>query len=328
MPRQGAPRTKKSKPSSSQRSKNQSPKAKGSGGGGEGKPSVSPSSATGTAPGLYVVATPIGNARDITLRALDLLGVADVIACEDTRVTAKLLAIHGIRTPLIAYHDHNARTQGPKLIKRLQDGETVALVSDAGTPLVSDPGFDLLRAAVDASIPVIPLPGASSVLTGLVLSALPTDRFFFRGFLPPKQPARRRALGEIASVPATLVFFESPRRLAGTLADMVHVFGPRPAAVLREMTKMFEEARRDTLDQLAAHYAEADTPRGEVVICVGPPDADTDAVADADVLNARLVEALKGMSVRDAAAQIAVETGLSKKDVYARALELSREDES
>ena len=274
-------------------------------------------------PGLYLVATPIGNARDITLRALDLLAAADVIACEDTRTTAKLLAIHGIRAPLLAYHDHNAARQGPKIIKRLKAGEIVALVSDAGTPLVSDPGFGLAQAVQAAGLPVTALPGASSVLNGLLLSGLPSDRFFFQGFLAPRSAARKTMLGEIAAVPATLIFLESPKRLAASLADMADVLGPRPAAVLREMTKKFEEARRDTLPALAAHYAEAGAPRGEVVVAVAPPDKNAARPDDA-ALDTMIRDALATLSVRDAAAHVATATGIRKQDIYARALKLAK----
>lgn len=274
-------------------------------------------------PGLYIVATPIGNARDITLRALDILSAADVIACEDTRVTSKLLSIHSISKPLLVYHEHNAERMRPAIIKRLKGGEIVALVSDAGTPMVSDPGLPLLKACIEADIQVTHLPGPSSVLTALVLSGLPTDRFLFAGFPAPKQGKRKAGFEQLKTVPATLVFLESTKRLARSLADMADVLGPRDAVTGRELTKMFEEMRRGTLDELAAHYSASGAPKGEVVIVVAPPDSDADVTSDAE-LDALLGEALKGESVRDASARIAAETGLAKRTVYARALALAR----
>jgi 16S rRNA (cytidine1402-2'-O)-methyltransferase len=247
---------------------------------------------------------------------------ADVIACEDTRVTARLLAIHGIERPLIAYHEHNAARMRPAILERLARGESVALVSDAGTPLVSDPGYKLVRAAIDAGAAVSALPGPSSVLTALLLSGLPSDRFLFAGFLPPKSAARRTALQELARVPATLVLFESANRLAEALADMADVLGPRPAAVARELTKFFEEVRRDTLPVLAVHYAGAGAPKGEVVVVIAPPEGE--AAADDATLDAALADALGQMSVRDAAAAVATATGRPRREVYARALALSR----
>lgn len=285
-------------------------------GGGLSKPGPSPS------PGLYIVATPIGNARDITLRALDVLSAADVIACEDTRVTSKLLAIHGIRKPLLVYHEHNAGRVRPGIIKRLKNGEIVALVSDAGTPMVSDPGLPLLKACIEDGIQVTHAPGASSVLTALVLSALPTDRFLFAGFPATKRGKRKTGFEDLKSVPATLVFLESPKRLAKSLSDMADVFGPRPAAIGRELTKMFEEMRRGLLGELAAHYIEAGAPKGEVVVIVAPPGADAEAISDTE-LDALLTDALKTGSVRDAVRRVTAETGLAKRAVYARALELS-----
>ena len=278
-------------------------------------------SATQPFEGLAIVATPIGHSRDITLRALDILGRADWIACEDTRVTAKLLAIHGISRPLVAYHEHNAEKARPKLIERLKGGETVALVSDAGTPLVSDPGYKLVRACIEEGIPVMPVPGASSVLAALVVSGLPTDRFFFAGFLPSKSAARRRALADVAEIPGSLVFLESARRLAASLTDMAGVLGPRDAMIGREMTKMFEETRRGPLDDLAAHYKSEGPPRGEVTIVVAP--FKKEAVDDAG-LDRRLKAALKNSSVRDAATEVAAVTGLARRKVYTRALELQK----
>ena len=293
--------------------------------GGEPSPAPAgskPQDASGVAPGLYLVATPIGNAEDITLRALKGLRAADVIACEDTRVTAKLLARHGIERPLIAYHDHNAERVRPLLLARLKRGEVVALVSDAGTPLVSDPGFKLVQAAVAAGLPVTTLPGASAALAALVLSGLPSDRFLFAGFLPPKAVARRRAVAELEAVKATLVFFESGPRLAAALADMAAVLGPRPAAVARELTKLYEEVRRGSLAELAAHYAGAGPPRGEVTVVVAPPDTEAPTLSDA-ALDRQIADALGAMSIRDASAAVAAATGKPRREVYARALLLA-----
>ena len=272
--------------------------------------------------GLAIVATPIGHSRDITLRALDILGQADAIACEDTRVTAKLLSIHGISRPLVAYHEHNAQMARPKLIKRLKGGETVALVSDAGTPLVSDPGYKLVRACIEEGIPVTPVPGASAVLSALVVSGLPTDRFFFAGFLPSKSAARKRALAGVAEIPGSLVFLESTRRLAASLADMADTLGPRQAMIGREITKMFEQIMRGTLDDLAAHYKTSGPPKGEVTIVVAP--FKKEAVDDAG-LDRQLKAALKNGSVRDAANAVSAATGLARRKVYARALVLQKE---
>ena len=272
-------------------------------------------------PGLHVVATPIGNARDITLRALDVLAAADAVACEDTRTTAKLFQIHGIRVPTIAYHEHNAERVRPAIIERLKKGEIVALVSDAGTPLISDPGYKLVRACIQEGLPVTTEPGASAVMAALVLSGLPTDRFLFAGFPPAKAEARRTFLAEIATTPATLVLLESPRRLAGLLSDMAAVLGPREAAVTRELTKLFEEVRRGTLDVLSVHYKDAPTPKGEITVVVAPPgDAPAPAAEDVD---ARILSALETLSLRDAVDRVAIETGRKRRDVYKRALALS-----
>ena len=220
--------------------------------------------------GLHVVATPIGNLRDITLRALETLGAADLIACEDTRVTRKLLDHYGIATPLTPYHEHNAEAARPKILARLAGGEAVALVSDAGTPLVSDPGFKLVRAARAEGHAVFALPGASAVLAALTVSGLPSDRFVFEGFLPPREGARRNRIAEIKSIPATLVVFETGPRLSAALADLAQGLGPRPAAVCRELTKLHEEVRRGDLATLAADYAAAAEPRGAITITISP----------------------------------------------------------
>ena len=273
------------------------------------------------APGLYITATPIGNAGDITLRALDVLARCDLVLCEDTRVTAKLFAIHNIQARTAPYHDHNAAEMRPRVLRRLEAGEAIALVSDAGTPLVSDPGFKLVQEAAAAGHNVTALPGASSVLAALTLAGLPTDRFFFAGFLPPKQEARRRELTELAAVPATLVFLESANRLAGALADMAAALGSREGAVARELTKKFEEVRRGALGELAAHYEEAGPPKGEIVIVVGPPERR--AALCAHEVDAMLENALGRASLKDAVAEVVAMTGLPRRDIYARALELS-----
>lgn len=258
---------------------------------------------------------------DITLRALDVLARADVVACEDSRVTGKLLARHGIRARLTPYHEHNAaKARGP-LLARLARGESVALVSDAGTPLISDPGYKLSRAAIAQGTLVTTVPGPSAALSGLLLSGLPADRFFFGGFLPPRRAARRKALEALGGIPASLVFFESMPRLAGSLADMAEVLGPREAAVAREMTKMFEEVTRGPLGELARGYAAKAPPKGEAVIVVGPP---AERAADEAELDEKLTRALADSSVRDAAGRVARETGLPRRRVYERALTLAR----
>jgi 16S rRNA (cytidine1402-2'-O)-methyltransferase len=267
------------------------------------------------------VATPIGNARDITLRALDVLQSADLIACEDTRVTAKLLAIYGIRATTLAYHDHNAEKMRPQILRALQEGKIVALVSDAGTPLIADPGYRLVREVAEAGLPVTALPGASALLAALSLSGLPTDRFLFAGFLPERGAERRRVLGELSAVQASLVLFESPRRIAEALADALQMLGDRPAAVGRELTKKFEEVRRDTLSALLQHYENVEPPRGEIVLVIGPPLAEASVVDDAAIDRA-LIAALENSSLKQAVADVAAATGAARKLVYARALRL------
>ncbi|QFR33955.1 16S rRNA (cytidine(1402)-2'-O)-methyltransferase [Ancylobacter sp. TS-1] len=273
--------------------------------------------------GLYIVATPIGHLGDVTLRALETLAAADVIACEDTRITRRLLDRYGIETPLVVYHDHNAEHTRPRLLARLAEGAVVAQVSDAGTPLVSDPGFKLVEAAISAGHRVVPLPGASASLAALVAAGLPTDRFFFEGFLPPKSGARRTRIAELKTLPSTLVVYESGPRLPESLADLASGLGPRPAAVCRELTKTFEEVRRAPLDVLAAHYAENGPPRGEIVLVIGPPVPEEASAAD---LDAALRTALASLSVKDAAAAVATATGLPRRAVYARALALQAGD--
>ncbi len=275
------------------------------------------------APGLYLVATPIGNLRDVTLRALDILAAADLVLCEDTRVTGRLLRAYGIACDLQPYHEHNAARVRPAILDRLGRSASVALVSDAGTPLVSDPGFKLVRECVDNGIPVVPVPGPSALLAALIASGLPTDRFLFAGFLPPRSAARRKVLAELAAVPATLVFYETGARLAASLADMGATLGDRPVAVAREMTKLHEEHTRGSLAALAARFAEAAPPKGELAVVVGPPPVRPAGEADID---AALAEALRTMSVRDAAAAVAEATGTPRKRAYARALALAGKD--
>jgi 16S rRNA (cytidine1402-2'-O)-methyltransferase len=272
-------------------------------------------------PGLSLVATPIGNLGDITLRALETLAGADVIACEDTRVTRKLVDRFGIATPLTPYHEHNAAEARPKLLARLAEGQAVALVSDAGTPLISDPGFRLVREAVAAGHAVTALPGASSVLTALSLATLPTDRFFFEGFLPPKQAGRQKRIAELAAIPATLVLFETGPRIGAALADLASGLGPREGAICRELTKLHEEVRRGTLDSLAGDYAGDAETRGEFVIVVAPPGEQAIGAHDLDAL---LRQALTRVSLKDAVGEVALATGQPRRDVYQRALELTK----
>jgi 16S rRNA (cytidine1402-2'-O)-methyltransferase len=269
--------------------------------------------------GLYLVATPIGNLRDITVRALEVLAAADLIACEDTRVSRKLTAHYGITAPLTPYHDHNAAEARPQLLARLADGAAIALISDAGTPLVSDPGYKLVRAARDAGVSVTALPGASAVLAALTLSALPTDRFFFEGFLPAKDGARRARIAELKRIPATLVLFESGPRIAASLADLAAGLGPREAAICRELTKLHEEIRRGDLAALARDYAAGAETRGEFVLVIAPPAEDAGERADIDEL---LRAALARLSVKEAVAEVAAVTGEPRRDVYQRALAL------
>ena len=272
--------------------------------------------------GLHIVATPIGNMGDITLRALDVLRAADLIACEDTRVFAKLANHYGLSVPTVAYSDATQDAAEPRLVRALADGKRVALVSDAGMPLISDPGYRLVRAALAGGHRVSAAPGASAVPMALALAGLPTDRFFFAGFLPAKPTERRRAIGEAALVPSTLVFFEAPHRLAEALQDLAALLGDRPAAVARELTKLFEEVRRASLGELARHYAAHPDVKGEIVIVVGPPSEET--AQSAETIDEALRTAMAAASVKDAAAEVAARYGLKRRDVYARALELKR----
>jgi 16S rRNA (cytidine1402-2'-O)-methyltransferase len=274
------------------------------------------------APGLHIVATPIGNLADITIRALAALAGADLIACEDTRITRKLLDRYGIETPLTPYHDHNAEKARPALLRRLAEGAAVALVSDAGTPLISDPGFKLVRAAQDAGYMVTALPGPSSVLTALTVSGLPTDQFLFAGFLPPKQSARRTRIAELARAPSTLVLFETGPRLAEALADLAAMMGPRETAICRELTKLHEEVRHGNLETLAQTCGEEET-RGEFVLVIAPPpEAAMPSAEDTETL---LRQALSRVSLKDAVAEVAVATGLPRRELYQRALALAKE---
>jgi 16S rRNA (cytidine1402-2'-O)-methyltransferase len=276
-------------------------------------------------PGLYLVATPIGNLRDITLRALDVLAAADLVVCEDTRVSGKLLQAYGIKNRLLPYNDHNASAQRGPIIEKLGADGRVALISDAGTPLISDPGYKLVRDCLDLGINVTTLPGANAVLPALQLSGLPSDRFTFAGFAPPKSAARQTWLRALQRVPGTLVTYETGPRLAAALADMAMVLGDeRPAAVVREITKMFEESRRGTLRQLADSYAAEDAPKGEIVVVIG---AGAEKQAGAEEIDEMLRTALAKMSVRDAAAHVAEATGEPKKAIYERALQINRADQ-
>jgi 16S rRNA (cytidine1402-2'-O)-methyltransferase len=281
------------------------------------RPAPPPLSDSVLAPGLYVVATPIGNLRDVTLRALDVLAGCDLVLAEDTRVTGKLLAAYEISRPMQRFDEHAAARAMPGILERLSMGGRIALCSDAGTPLVSDPGARLVAAALAQGSRVYPLPGASAVLAAVVAAGLPSDRFLFAGFSPPKGAARDRFFGELADVPATLVFFEGQSRVSSSLTAMARAFGDRPAVVARELTKLHETCHRGTLLSLAADPALAD-PKGEIVIVVGPPlAAEAAAPEDADAL---LDEAMSRLSPGEAAAEIAKRLGLPRKAVYARAL--------
>jgi 16S rRNA (cytidine1402-2'-O)-methyltransferase len=274
------------------------------------------------AAGLYLVATPIGNLGDITLRALEVLAAADLIACEDTRRTGKLLSRYGIARPMSPYHDHNAEAARPKLLAQLAGGASIALVSDAGSPLVSDPGYKLVREAARAGLSVTALPGASAVLAALTVSALPTDRFFFEGFLPAKSGQRRSHIAALKLIPATLVVFETGPRMAAALADLHAGLGEREAAICRELTKMHEEVRRGTLKGLADVYRGEAEMRGEFVIVIAPPDLQADrSPVDLDEL---LRDALGRLSLKEAVAEVAIVTGAGRRAVYQRALALER----
>jgi 16S rRNA (cytidine1402-2'-O)-methyltransferase len=276
-------------------------------------------------PGLYLVATPIGNLGDVTLRALEALAGVEMVACEDSRVTRRLFERYGIATPLITYHDHNAETARPKILARLAAGAAVALVSDAGTPLISDPGFRLVQAAQAAGHAVTALPGASAVLAALTASGLPTDRFYFEGFLPPREAARRSRIDELVGIPATLVLFETGPRIAAMLADLAAGLGARPAAVCRELTKLHEEIRRGDLGALAQAYRDGAETRGEFVVVVSAAGK-TEAVDEVD-LDAMLRRAFATASLKDAVEAVVAATGEKRRTVYQRALALTRQDD-
>lgn len=274
--------------------------------------------------GLHLVATPIGHLGDFSPRALQTLKEADLVVCEDSRVTGKLLKLNGVERSLLPYHEHNAARMRPRILDHLAKGESVALTSDAGTPLVSDPGYKLVRDVIDAGHEVLAVPGPSAALAALVVSGLPTDRFLFAGFLPSRPQARRRAIEELSAVPATLIWFESAKRLAATLEDLADVLGPRPAAVARELTKTFEEVRRGGLDELASAYGEEKSPRGEIVIVVGSPAAEAGAIGE-EAIDDALREALLTMSPSAAAASVAKKADRPRKELYRRALALQGE---
>lgn len=275
-------------------------------------------------PGLHLVATPIGHLGDLSPRALETLRSADLVLCEDSRVTGKLLRLNGVERSLLSYHEHNAARMRPKVLDRLARNESVALASDAGTPLVSDPGYKLVRDAIEAGHEVLAVPGPSAALAALVVSGLPSDRFLFGGFLPSKASARGRAIEEMAEVPATLIWFESAQRLAATLADLATCLGDRPAAVARELTKAFEEVRRGTLAQLASAFADEKPPRGEIVIVIGPPSAEGGALSD-EAIDDALRKALETAGPSAASAALAAKTDRSRRELYRRALALRSE---
>ena len=274
-------------------------------------------------PGLYLVATPIGNLGDITLRALETLAGVDIIACEDTRITRRLTERYGITALLKPYHEHNAALARPKILEKLAQGASIALVSDAGTPLISDPGFKLVREVCAAGFPVIALPGPSSVLTALSVAALPTDRFFFEGFLPPKETARRARLSELSRIDATLVMFESGNRVQDTLQDLSQIMGGRDAAICRELTKLHEEISRGPLTELA-QSADALETRGEFVLVIGPPPKGAQTMTG-EALDDLLRASLARDSVKDAVTHAVELSGRPRREIYARALELAKE---
>ncbi|MCI5048875.1 MAG: 16S rRNA (cytidine(1402)-2'-O)-methyltransferase [Rickettsiales bacterium] len=274
---------------------------------------------TSTGGVLYIVATPIGNLGDMTYRAVQTLSQVDVIACEDTRTSAVLLSHYEIDTPTISYHDHNGAKQRPLILERLGRGESVALISDAGTPLISDPGYKLVHEARALGFQVTPIPGASSVLSALCAAGLPSDQFTFCGFLPNKTQARQKALQALEDYAGTLVFLESPKRLSDMLADAHAVLGAREAVIAREITKRFEEFHSGTLAELVEHYAHAATPKGEIVVLIGPAAAQA---YDEEAIDALLKAALSELPTKQAAAHVAEQTGQSKSDLYQRALAL------
>ena len=271
---------------------------------------------------LYIVATPIGNLGDITFRAVEALKSVDLIVCEDTRVSKKLLNHYDITTLLATYHEHNAAQVRPKLLAQLQAGESIALISDAGTPLISDPGYKLVQEAQEAGINIVPIPGANAAITALCASGLPTDQFTFAGFLPSKQQARKKALQALAPIPGTLVFYESAKRVLDTLAAIQTVLDEREVVIARELTKQFEEIARGPIADIIAEFSARESIKGEIVLLVGPASA---PAYGADAMDALLREALKTMSTKEAAKHVAEQTGASKSDLYQRALEWKNE---
>jgi 16S rRNA (cytidine1402-2'-O)-methyltransferase len=274
-------------------------------------------------PGLYIVATPIGNLGDISIRALATLAASDIILVEDKRVSKGLLTHYGIKTKMVSYHEHNAEAMRPEIMEKLSAGMSIAQISDAGTPLISDPGFKLVEAALEGGQTVVPIPGASAILTALVGAGLPTDKFFFEGFLPNKSAERRRRIRELEAVPGTLVFFEAPHRVEESLADLAAVLGDRPAAAARELTKKFEDIRRGSLNELAKAYANGAEMRGEFVLLVAASSCEDVVLSDADI-DTHLQKAMITHSAKDAAAIVSANLGLQKRQVYARAIILQR----
>lgn len=268
-------------------------------------------------PALYVVATPIGNLRDISFRALDILRAADLIACEDTRTTNKLCQAYAIKTPLLSYHDHNAHAVRPKILQALEEQKIIALVSDAGTPLISDPGYNLVRAAIENGHKLVPIPGANAALSGLIASGLPTDHFMFLGFFPQKPQLQKKLIDETSRIDATLILLESPRRLVKTLKIFAQYWPTRNATIAREMTKVFEEFQRNTLAELEKYYTNSPPPKGEIVIVIGPPPH---IIKDQTIWHDRLDMALQYLSVKDAASMIAAMENLPRQKVYKAAL--------
>ena len=284
--------------------------------------------AESVSPGLYIVATPIGNLKDITLRALNVLAAADAIFAEDTRVTRKLLSHYGIRTALLSYHEHSDLTVEDKIMQRLQDKQVIALVSDAGTPLISDPGFRLMQKIINADIACTSVPGPSALINALVLSGLPSDHFYFEGFLPQKSTARKERLNAIRMIEGSLILYEAPHRLAKMLADAAVILGARQACIARELTKYYESIHRGNLHELADYYAENGAPKGEIVILMEGFSPQTESCHTDEYLDDLLRETLTRHSVKDTAALIAAETGLPKKQIYSRALDMAEEQKS
>ncbi|MCI5045539.1 MAG: 16S rRNA (cytidine(1402)-2'-O)-methyltransferase [Aquisalinus sp.] len=275
-------------------------------------------------PGLYVTATPIGNLKDITFRAVDVLRQADVILCEDKRVTAKLCQAYEIKTPLSAYHDHNGEIVRPKILDRLRNDQAIAIVSDAGTPLISDPGYKLVKEARDQGFAIFTVPGPCAAIAGLSIAGAPTDQFMFAGFLPPKAHARRKTLMELSSVGGTLIFYETGPRLTEALADVEDALGNRKVAIARELTKLHEELRNGTARELCTHYKEFGPPRGEIVLIVYPPEEES---WSDEQISQLLTGLLADHSVKDAASMAAEETGMARKTLYKLALDLKKHGE-